>query len=213
MATLQDPVDKNKKEAPVSLPTVKGGLSLTLDQLQPISQKYSRAVHPFEGYPLKYEIIDGQKVCLTYLVAYSQTKPVFQDPSGLSQTIVMKGGGEKLVDLQSPPNVMVMDYENRRNTHIIFDREFTLADGQRVKWVGIVPSHSARAQIMFKYDQKTDKVSPNPDFLLFDGEQASRLRRVMENILKPSRKAERDAKAIMGESLESLDTIPAEGEA
>lgn len=216
MPTLKDPVDKDQKkkeeikqaekdEAQNIDNMLKG---VTLDDLKTIPKKYAKAIHPFDGYPLKYATIGGKKICISHIVVFNNNKPVFQDPSGINQSITRKDGKEMVVTLLSPPNRTLMDYDVGRNTHIIFDRELTLDDGKVVKWVAFIPSHSVRAQIMFKHNAEKDMVEPDSDFFMFDLDQSARLRRVMDNILKPNRKAERDARAILGESKEELDDIP-----
>ncbi len=91
----------------------------------------------------------------------------------------------------------------------IFDNDYPMEDADILENIALVNSPSARAQICFKIEPKTGRVEINEDYFLLDGGQADRLRRVFENILRPAKRAERDAKAIMGESTESLDDIPA----
>jgi hypothetical protein len=217
MGNVIDPVDKGRSEKEAIKQAVKDQTlsvenmlkGVTLEDLRPIPRKYSKAIHPFDGYPLKYATLDGQRVCLTHIVVYDNQKDVFQDPSGVNQSIVGRDGKERRMTLKSPPNRTVMDYDmGGKNTHVIFDRELTLSDGKVVQWVAFVPSHSVRAQLCFNYDSKNDRVDPSKDYFLFDLDQSARLRRIMDNILKPQRKAERDAKAISGESQETLDQIP-----
>jgi hypothetical protein len=179
-----------------------------------IPTKHTKAVHPFEGYPVKYAMVEGRKVNLTWAIGYKKIPT--QDRSGENQTISTldaKGrptGEEKIVTLKSPHSRVAVDYESGgRNTMAIFDNVFPLEDGDIIENIAIVPSPSARAQICFKVEPKTGQVQINDDYFLLDGGQADRLRRVFENILRPSRRAERDSRAIMGESQETLDDIPA----
>lgn len=215
MATLVDPVAKDQKareqkrqdEQNQSLNVDNMIKGLTRGDLKSVPQRFSKAVHPFDGYPLKYAVMGGQKVCVTHIVVFNNQKSLVQDPSGLGISIFGKDGKERVVNLETFPNRLIMDYETGRNTHVCFDRKVTLDDGMELKWVAFVPSHAVRAQLCFKQDKKTGAIMPDPDILLFDPDQAGRLRRVFDNILSPQRRAERDAKAIMGESQESLDDI------
>jgi len=178
-----------------------------------IPPKHAKAVHPFEGYPVKYAMVEGRKINLTWLVGYK--KQPAQDRSGENQSIaILKNGkptGESnIVTIKSPHSRLVIDYEGGgRNTMAIFDRTFPTDDGEVIENLCLVPSPSARAQICFKVEPKTGQVQINEDYFLLDGNQADKLRKVFENILRPAKRAERDAKAIMGESAESLDEIPA----
>jgi hypothetical protein len=183
-----------------------------------IPPKHAKAVHPFEGYPVKYAMVEGRKINLTWLVGYKR-QPA-QDRSGENQSIQLMEknkvgkfeptGEERIVTLKSPHSRVVVDYENGgRNTMAIFDRTFPMEDGEILDNLCLVPSPSARAQICFKLEPKTGQVQINEDYFLLDGNQADVLRKVYENILRPAKRAERDAKAIMGESQESLDEIPA----
>ena len=178
-----------------------------------IPTKHTKAVHPFEGYPYKYAMVDGRKVNLTWMIGYK--KQPAQDRSGENQSIqVLKQGKptgeERVVTLKSSHSRLVVDYESGgRNTMAIFDNTLMLEDGDILDNLALVPSPSARAQICFKVEPKTGQVQINDDYFVLDGNQSDRLRRVFENILRPARRAERDAKAIMGESKETLDEIPA----
>jgi hypothetical protein len=217
---MRDPVDLEMKKETLKRQTITDSSALaadnmlqgvTLDSLKPVPRKYSKAAHPFDGYPLKYGTMNGQRVCLTFLVVFNNAKEVFQDPANAKHSIIQKDGSEKIITLKTVPNRVVVDYESGGvNTIVIFDREYTLEDGKTVRYAAVVPSHSCRAQLCFKVDPKNMAISPNEDYFLFDPEQSARLRRVMDNILKPKRKAERDAQAISGESQETLDNIPVE---
>lgn len=187
--------------------------SISRKDIVTIPPKHTRAVHPFEGYPVKYAMVEKRKVNLTWIVGYKGIPD--QDPSGVNQSIpvLVNGkptGEENVVTLKSPHSRLVVDYEGGgRNTMAIFDRSLPLDDGEILDNLCVIPSHSARAQICFKVEPKTGKVMIDDRYFLLDGEQADRLRRVYDNILRPARRAERDAKAIMGESNETLDEIPA----
>jgi hypothetical protein len=182
-----------------------------------IPPKHAKAVHPFEGYPVKYAMVEGRKVNMTWIVGWK--KQPTQDRSGENQSIQVLDknhkptGEEKIVTLKSPHSRLVIDYEGGgRNTMAIFDLTLPMDDGEILENLCFVPSPSARAQICFKVEPKTGQVQINEDYFLLDGGQADRLRKVYENILRPAKRAERDAKAIMGESKESLDEIPVAAE-
>lgn len=214
MAKLIDPATAAQEERGRSKEAEENAKLSTISRkdIVTIPPKHTKAVHPFEGYPVKYAMVNGRKVNLTWAIGYKR-QPA-QDRSGENQSIQVLGkdrkptGEEKIVTIKSSHSRLVVDYESGgRNTMAIFDNTFPLEDGDIIENIAICPSPSARAQICFKVEPKTGQVQINEDYFLLDGGQADRLRRVYENILKPSRRAERDAKAIMGESQESLDDI------
>jgi len=72
-----------------------------------------------------------------------------------------------------------------------------------------VKSHSVRAQLMFKYNIKTERVEPDNRYLFLDTKQAKRLREVFLMIINPKIKNERLSKSISGESDELIEEVPA----
>jgi hypothetical protein len=218
MAKLIDPATEagKKRDAQKNGEENKKLSTISRKDIVTIPPKHAKAVHPFEGYPVKYAMVNGRKVNLTWVVGYKR-QPA-QDVSGINQSIPImeKGkmtGEEKVVTLGSPHSRLVIDYEGGgRNTMAIFDFKLPMEDGELIDNLCLVPSPSARAQICFKLEPKTGQVQINEDYFLLDGNQADKLRKVYENILRPAKRAERDAKAIMGESAENLDDIQTAGE-
>jgi hypothetical protein len=190
---------------------------LSLDDFKSIPSTAARFVHPFEGYPLGALLDVGKaKVSSTFIVALHPSNNVFQDPSGKNVVVPVhddKGRktGERTTTIMGYHSRMLPDYEvGGRNTEIVFDRTITFPDGRKLENCAIVPSHSLRAQIMFKIgDAKKGNTEVDKRYVWADQKQVGRLRRVWNAIIKPSLKAERDAQAISGESLETLDEIPA----
>jgi len=144
----------------------------------------------------------------TYILALAPTVHVHQDPSGkrISQFVA---GKERFVDIPSLHSRCVVDHEGGgNNTEIVFDRELELEGGAKIT-IALCPSHSARAQIMFKLDERTHKIDVDDRYLLLDKPQEKPLRRIFEMIHNPKIRTERLAAAIMGESDELLEEVPA----
>ena len=79
-----------------------------------------------------------------------------------------------------------------------FDRTITVK-GQEYMYA-YVPSHNVRAQLFFKFDNDKQRIIVDPNYMLLDSEQESRLKRVFEQIINPALKLEREASFISGES-------------
>lgn len=188
---------------------------LTLEDFQPVPLQVARAAHPFDGYPeRKIKVtMNGieQELNVTHVVALNPKEPEFQDPSGHNVSIakkVGKGTREERVTIKSAHSRPVQDFENGGiNIACVFDREIPLADGTVMKRCCIVPSHSARAQICFKLDLREGRIQVDNRYVLPDGKQVNRLRRVYEMIKNPQLKAENLARWVSGETPEEPEGL------
>jgi len=218
-----DPVeaaDKEKKEK-TDLEDMKSLdiENISISDFVPIPEAAARVSHPFEGYPQEkvkigeYMERGKQKdnmISKTHIVALNPSIEIHQDPSGKNISVVgKKDKRERKVTIPTVHSRFVVDYESGGvNTDIVFDRELNLAGGQVMKNVAVCPSHSARAQICFYLDPKTG-IRSDKRYILLDGKQIARLKRVYELIVAPKvSPAERLSKAISGETEEEIDNIP-----
>lgn len=192
--------------------------NLSLEDFKPLDQKTAVSSHPFDGYPTKMVkvgtyMVKGKEKDLMRprhsVIALNPKEVVFKDPSGNKQSVTNRKTGEsKIVDIHAPHNRCVVDYENGgSNNDICFDRDIITDDGKVLSRCAFVLSHSARAQIMFKLDQKGERILVDRRYLLLDSGQGKRLRRVFEMIINPKIKTERLARAISGESEDDLDSF------
>ena len=188
---------------------------LDLSDFAPVGQEVAKSPHPFDGYPVKKIKVGtyrnprtGKKEDLMWpqhaIVALNPKEYVHQDPSGKNVSI-----GDRIVTLKTHHNRMVQDFENGgQNTKIVFDRTIELKDGTTMDNCAYVPSHSCRAQLIFKLDDRAQRIMVDNRYMLADRGQNSRLRRVFEMIVNPRIANERLARAIAGESNETPDAIP-----
>jgi hypothetical protein len=190
-ANLIDPVEeitkKNEEQGQDAEIKAMSIDALKLEDFQPLPADAARQSHPFEGYPMqkiqigKY-VEKGKEVALvvnrTAIIALNPKEYVPQDRSGVNVSQVVNGV-ERFVTYPTSHNRIVRD-QYGQNITVVFDREITLSDGQKLSRVAICPDHTARAQIFFSVDKKTGKVLPDRRYLLADVEQRSRLRRVFE---------------------------------
>lgn len=172
--------------------------ALSLDDFQPVPVTAARQPHPFEGYPQKkikigtYRLRQKETdliVNATHIVALNPKQYVHQDPSGKGITIQV-GGKEKTVDYNTAHSRVVRN-QNGQNEIVVFDRDIHLADGKKMTRCAICPDHTARAQIVFKIHPKTGKIEVDDRYVLADGGQASRLRRLFEMVYYQQTKSER----------------------
>jgi hypothetical protein len=201
-----DPVDKDKEQNQGQL-VEQEDKSLSMTELSEedfgsISAATANTVHPFEGYPLDKIKIKGfeNPMVKAFIMALKPMTEVFQDPSGKGVSIVSKKTGRTIkADLKTFHSRMIRDYDDNKhtNTEVVFDRELTF--GNKTLMCAYVPSHSVRAQMAYEYDHKTERVKVNPDYVLADVKQASRLRDLFQIIINPRLKKERDAKLISSE--------------
>ena len=160
--------------------------NLSLADFQPMPVDAARQPHPFEGYPQQKVKIGEYKdrmgkmiplmVSKTHIVGLSPKEYVHQDPSGKNVSHIVNGK-ETFVTIKTYHNRIVRD-QMGRNQIVQFDREAVFPDG--TLRIAIVPDHTARAQLFFTVERKTGKVIPDRRYLLADGEQRGRLRRVFE---------------------------------
>jgi hypothetical protein len=189
MAKLKDPVRQQGED-------VKGEMKTVDDFVfTPVKPEAARVTRPFDGYPLKKKIKIGETkdkhdkvkdvmISATYLVALNPTIQVRQDPSN-----------RKTKNYHSR---MIRDYEEQDNIVVVFDRVMEIK-GQKY-FYAIVPQHYVRAQLIFKYDNNKQRVEVDPNYLLMDGDQDQRLKRVFEMMINPKLKVERESAFIAGES-------------
>lgn len=194
-----DPVDKDKKQREESedIEQVKTFdiANLTMADFQAIKATAAKTPHPFDGYPYP----KGKEA--SFIVGLNPTKYIPQDPSGKNLSIIVKGK-EKKVDIETTHNRLIQDLDaGGVNVDVVFDRKMKLADGNTL-YYALVPSHSVRAQLIFYYDARAERIKVNSDYLLIDTAQASRLRRLYEIIINPKLKKEQMAAYISGERQE-----------
>lgn len=194
-----DPVDKDKKEREVSedieqLKTFDIA-NLTMSDFQAVKATAAHTPHPFDGYPYP----KGKEA--TFIVGLNPTKYIPQDPSGRNLSVLVKGK-EKKVTIETTHNRLIQDLDaGGVNVDVVFDRKMQLADGN-ILYYALVPSHSVRAQLIFYYDPKSERIKVNSDYLLIDTAQAKRLRRLYEIIINPKLKKEQMSAFISGERQE-----------
>lgn len=188
MAKLKDPVQGEE---------AKGAIG-TLDDFEPkpVRPEAAKPSRPFDGYPFKKKIKVGEYVdsedrkakdsmiSATFIVILNPTVQVRQDTSN-----------RKTKNYHSR---MIRDYEAQDNVVVVFDREIEIK-GKKY-FYAVVPQHSVRAQLVFKYDNNKQRIEVVPDYLLLDSEQEKPLKRVFELLNNPKLKVEREASFIAGES-------------
>ena len=199
--------------------------NLKISDFKAVTIKDAKSVHPFDGYPEKkvqvgVYVEKGKEkplmIPVTWIMAYRGQPP--NDPSGKGVTLgypelrnaegrVIRPSTERKGDIEGSYSIRAKDYESRGvDIDCVFDRTVTLEDGE-LKNVAFVPSPSCRAQIIFEYDSKTQKVQPrggkNPLFLLADSGQFSRLRRLYEMIINPRIRLEQSIAAHFDDSVDT----------
>jgi hypothetical protein len=98
------------------------------------------------------------------------------------------------------------------NEDVVFDRLFELDDGDKILYA-VVRGHAVRAQLMYFYNSKLEKVEVDPRYLLLDADQNSRLQKLFHQIINPKLRREKMAAEVAGEietSEESLKQLPTE---
>lgn len=176
----KDPVAGEEKKDVV--PTLE---NYTLTAVKPEAAKLKR---PFDGYPFKKVQIGSNKIISTFIVAIDpDVIKTRQDPSNR----------KKVKNYHAP---MIRDYEEQDNMLVSFDKEITI--GGKTYFYDVVPSHNVRAQLVFKYNNKTKRIDVIPGVLLMDDGQVSRLKQLYDQLINPKLKMEREASFIAGESKE-----------
>ena len=213
--------------------------SLSLDDFKAASVADVRSRHPFDGYPER-DVVVGEyggkplKIKLSHIVAY--TGKIHSDPSGKRVTLgypelrnkegqVIRPSTERMGSIKPSMSFRAKDYESGGvDIDCVFDRTIKVAaakgsDEMRdLEHVCFVPSPSVRAQLMFRYNSKTERIEANPDMKLADPNQIGRLRRIFEMIINPRIRLEENIRRSFDEMpdaeanrMESLPGIP-EGE-
>lgn len=195
---LKDPVEtgKDESEDTEELEKTMDISNLKMSDFKSVSILDERTAHPFSGYPEQPiqigTYMDKKKqvpivVDRAHIMAYTGRRR--QDPNGKgvvlgypelrdNQGRVIRGSSEKLGDIQTVHNRWVHNFEDGgRTVECVFDREIPLADGT-LKQCCIIPSPSARAQIIFKFDSKLNRVIARKDYFLADPNQIKPLKRI-----------------------------------
>ena len=184
-----------------------------------IPKRMATASHPFDGYPLKPEVEIGRKanghkimVSATYIVGLTPDAVPPQDSSGRGISIIdTKTKKERRVDLKTAHSRLIPIGPNT-NEDVVFDRIFELTDGDKI-FYAVVRGHAVRAQLMFFFNSKLEKVEVDPRYRLLDDGQNSRLRTLFHQIINPKLRREKMASEVAGEietSDESLKKLPTE---
>lgn len=217
---LKDPVEeKNEKREEAQLTEEMKSLAvgeqepeddgfLSMDEIGAVQARRTSAPHPFDGYRLGRKVPVGENgdlaISSTYLVLLKPTAQPAEDASNKGQTIYVSktpgGGGSptapgsvaKVVDYPTSHTRVVINRQGNQNESVVFDREI-LVSGQWYK-CAIVRSHAARAQIIFKFDEKRGRSVPDERYMLADTRQAQPLLRMFEAIYHQRTKAERAAR-------------------
>lgn len=204
---LKDPVEEvtqdQQAERDKELASVFDISQLKMSDFKATQLKDARSRHPFEGYPDKKVQVGVVKekgkevpliVNLTHILVYKEE--VKQDRSGEKVTLgypelrdkdgkIIRPNTERIGSIPTSHNRRAKDYESGGvDTDCVFDRTIKLADGELSQCCFVV-SPSVRAQLVFKYNNKTQRIEPDSRYLLADPEQVSRLRRIFEMIINP----------------------------
>lgn len=209
---LTDPVEKpteEKKEAEENeLKKVFDISNIKISELKSAQLKDAQSRHPFDGYPEKkvqvgtYMEKGKEKpliVNLTHIIVYREE--VKQDPSGQRVSLgfpEMRSSDGKIIRPNTAKTGVIKTAHNQRRRDYesggvdfdaVFDRSLKLADGETDQ-ACFIPSPSVRAQIVFRYNAKTEKIENDSRYLLADSDQVGRLRRLFEMIINPRIRAE-----------------------
>jgi hypothetical protein len=153
---------------------------------------------PFNGYPFRDIVVNGIKTKKSFIVGLDPRFTVHQDPNNRGK-------------IRTSHNRVIYDNDTKSNTDIVFDRKMKVADGEIL--FALVPSHSLRSQLIFKWDAKKERIVPDDRYLLLDLGQLSRLKQTFQIIINPNLHRERVSSMISGESEGSLEDTPvSEGE-
>lgn len=177
--------------------------AMDISQLDPVSIPISVAKpsRPFDGYPIKTTTIgEGKTKCkvnLTHIVIHNHLgDPVPQDAGG------PKVNGKRV---QTYHNRMIRDVDNGGNSNVAvhFDRPIKTAKGDF--FAAIIPDPYVRCQLLFKFNNKTQRIEVDNRYLLMDGDQRNVLKRCFEQVINPQLKIEKAADFISGESKEEVE--------
>jgi len=235
---MTDPVDKDQADQQgkddEALEKAFDISNLKISDFKSAQLKDARPRHPFDGYPERdiqigtyLENPNNQKskevpltVKLTHLIVFKEE--VKQDKSGERVSLgfpemrnndgkVVRPNTQKTGTIRTAHNRRAKDYESGGvDTDIVFDRPINLADG-KVDQAAIVRSPSVRAQIVFFYNSKTERIEHDPRYLLADPGQIGRLRRVFEMIVNPKIRLEESIKATFDNSVDTFQSASLPG--
>ena len=230
---MTDPVEKNQGDQQEkdnkALEEAFDISNLKISDFKSAQLKDARPRHPFDGYPDRRiqigtypENPNNPKskelpliVNLTHLIVFKEE--VKQDKSGERVSLgfpemrnnegkIIRPNTQKTGTIRTAHNRRAKDYESGGvDVDIVFDRTINLADGQ-LDQAAIVPSPSVRAQIVFFYNSKTERIEHDSRYLLADSGQISRLRRVFEMIVNPRIRLEESIKATFDNSSDTFQS-------
>jgi len=194
MGNLVDPIAE--KEEPENV--IKNFNDLTFNDLQAIPARAAKMAHPFDGYPyekIKIGVDEKGKDIMyvsTFIVLLFPSFIPPQDISGENVTILKEiknkkgdiiGKEERIVTLKTSHNRVIVDHDaGRINTSVVFDREFELAEGKKILGA-LVPSHSVRAQLLYRYDAVKQRTFVDERYVLIDIKQQNRLKKVFDIVM------------------------------
>lgn len=180
-------------------------LDVSKIKVEVLPEAAARAVHPFDGYPvkkfkmpaLKYNeagrqvrdakgkpVMESQEFNLTEWVLHNHhANPVHQDRSNRRNKTYHSRSVKDLVLGINSPNVVI--------------QFSTLIKTENGDFYGaLVPDPYIRCQLIFKREQKTGAVQVDKNYMLLDPEQSGRLKRCFMALIKPQLDNERAADAI-----------------
>jgi hypothetical protein len=228
---LKDPVDANLEEedSDDDLEKTMDISNLKLSDFKSAMLTEAQTSHPFNGYPdrdVRIGVIKKGKeereiFCkLSHIVIYKGE--VINDPSSRGVTIgfpelrdnqgkLIRPGTDRIGNVVSSFNKRVKNFEDGgRDIDCVFDRELQIAEGV-VKTACIVPSPSARAQIIFRYDSMQNRIKANKEFFLADPRQLKLLRILFVNYIVRPKQNQEQAVMKFEAANEGLSTVDLSG--
>lgn len=168
-----------------------------------VQQRRTTAPHPFEGYRLGRKVkVMGTEISTTHLVLLKPTEEPPPDASNKGVTVYVgqgegDGGDPKLhpgrqMTLGTFHTRVVTNRQMNQNTQVVFDWDIKV--GQTPYKCAYVPSHTHRAQLVFYFDKKKNRIMVDKRYALADTAQATRLLQIFQSIHWQRTSAERKAK-------------------
>lgn len=179
---------------------------LTLADFKSIPKRSARVPAAFEGYPAKImTIVERQEdvkgnessveltVNATHLISMSPTFSVEQDISGEGIPIQNKDKEVLRVATIETTHNRIVSYRGNA-VNVVFDRKMEVDMGNgnvQIMRYAVVPNPIHRAMICYFWDAKKEAMDVDPRYMLVDGDQVGRLRRVFMDIQNPKLHLER----------------------
>jgi hypothetical protein len=167
-----------------------------------VPARAARTPHPFQNYPLGMDVevydhkrrLKPSQISRTHLIVLrvndtvrdisneSITHEFFsKDKQGRDIQLVDQDGRFRHPQVEKQVTMSLETFHNRTTVHPatkehqkwIFDRLVKV--GSRWLWCCVIPSHSARAQIVYRLNRDTKKPEVDPRYLLADQDQIDRL--------------------------------------